>query len=154
MLSFGVRFGQGFDKSTLLKLMQSITLESDYDLLVIGSSPGGIACAREAVLADKKTAIIKWRNLSTAEEQGYDEDLDSLAENLRDDLTSLGRQSRAENASESSLLKLTKKMKESVSSKTFVGSKPSSKSSNKSIWTKKVRQNRLDLRNELFKRGK
>lgn len=149
MLSIGIQFGEGFDKPSILKLLQMPPEEWDYDLLVLGTSPGGIACAREASLAGKRAAVVKWRKNVQMEEEIYEAELSETAQALEDDFSELSQ------------TRITKRLKSSVptilnSSKVHIGILKSSskKSLRNDLWWQKVRANKLDLVNELFKRGK
>lgn len=74
MLSIGIRFGTGFDKPTYLKFIQKHKMAHEFDFLVIGTNPGGIAVAKEASAAGKKVVIINWRTPSSAEELAFEEE--------------------------------------------------------------------------------
>lgn len=147
MLSVGIRFGNGFDRANVLKLMNSLPMSWDYDFLVLGCSVGGIACALEASSAGKKTAIVKWKNYSIAEEEGFDEDLKAMSEILKykntpTKLTGSGNKldkkgTNSPNVSMGNVQKVVNKTE---------------KDYGKSV-DKKVRKSRLDLNNELYKRG-
>ncbi|KAK6645274.1 hypothetical protein RUM43_001550 [Polyplax serrata] len=154
MLSFGIRFGEGFDRNTILKLMDSIPTSYEYDFLVLGASPGGIACAREARMANKKVAIVRWTTYSAAEDEGFNEDLEKMYDVLHNDynlLDSTNSQSKLPFPRERRQSSFS--MNVSKTTISFKGSE-SGKPAKKGVWYRKVRQSRLDLNNELYRRSK